>query len=609
MTNRGLRCPLNGAGLKIITRGGQVEEMEAFVSRVVNNQLRGQMKSKDALHNYARNLMKGKNPKGLTIEWDDLMVELLDAKWIEGATLPDSVKKSIRKKSDEIEAEKKKAANPVSKNDKGHGKHIGMSKLAALQAKLKAGDLSAGGAGAGAEEEVEAKDPQADRKKAAFDAALKKLLSVLSKDLGGKVSMSELSKVSFMGNVNPKIRFLAEPGEYSDILNDRFGKKYEVGELERITMILKKVVELRKQESAKKDKAKKQKPKQEKAAAQPVRNDKRAEFDNVLKTCLGVLSKELGGKVTISELTKASPMGQINPRIRFLLKPGEYSDLLNSEFGPGLEVSELRRIAITLKKVVQIRKNSPRLAPRDSPKIPKIDKPTVCVVTRNADVIKKRSKALGLKLSDKTIQKLLGTKCTGTKFEDDKALIEVDGEKIWIPDSEVLIKLGAPKSPAQRKPSSDGMKPLKRAPESPRSDKSVRSLEERIRSLERDLVVAEKQKEIYKHELAKLKATSGKASPQSAPIDKNAISLISSAEFEQKVKNYPNSASKALIVPSGSTKGMEKVNIFVYLDDDSKPAVSFETSHPDANLAKDLACTIALNYLQKHAAYRRHFKN
>merc|ERR1719300_1385358 len=135
------------------------------------------MKSKDALKKYAKNLMKGKNPKGLTIDWDDLMVELLDAKWIEGATLPESVKKSIRKKSDEIEAEKKKAAKPVSRNDKGHGKSIGMSKLAALQAKLKAGDLSAGGAGAGGEEEVEAKDPQVDRKKAAFHAALKKLLS------------------------------------------------------------------------------------------------------------------------------------------------------------------------------------------------------------------------------------------------------------------------------------------------------------------------------------------------------------------------------------------------------------------------------------------------
>jgi len=428
---------------------------------------------------------------------------------------------------------------------------------------------------------------------------------VLSKDLGGKVSMSELSKVSFMGNVNPKIRFLTEPGEYSDILNNRFGPKYEVGELERITMILKKVVELRKQDSAKKDK-----PKQEKSVAQPSRNDKkRAEFDNVLKTCLSVLSKELGGKVTISELTKASPMGSINPRIRFLLKPGEYSDLLNSEFGPGLEVSELRRIAITLKKVVQIRKNSPRTAPKESPKVPKMDKPTVCVVTRNADLFRKRCKALGLKVPEKTIKKILGTKCTGTQFEDDKALIEVDGEKVWVPDSEVLIKLGAPKTPKQRKPSSDGLKPLKRAPESPRSDKSVRSLEERIRSLERDLVVAEKQKEIYKHELAKVKATSGKAAPRKAPIDKNAISLISSAEFEQKVKNYPNSASKALIVPSGSAKGMEKVNIFVYLDDNSKPAISFETSHPEANMAKDLACTIALNYLQKQPAYRRHFKN
>merc|ERR1719300_1718220 len=106
------------------------------------------MKSKDALQKYAKKLMKGKNPKGLTIDWDDLMVELLDAKWIEGATLPESV-----------------------------GKSIGMSKLAALQAKLKAGDLSAGGAGAGGEEEVEAKDPQVDRKKAAFHAALKKLLS------------------------------------------------------------------------------------------------------------------------------------------------------------------------------------------------------------------------------------------------------------------------------------------------------------------------------------------------------------------------------------------------------------------------------------------------
>lgn len=618
MTNRGLRCPLNGAGLKIITRGGNEKEMTAFMSRVVNDALRGQTKSKDKLDRYAKGLLQGENPRGLKINWDDLMVELTQVDWIEGATLPESVKKSIRKKSDEIEAEKLRAKQPESKNDKGHGKIIGMDRLAALQARLKAGDLSGSGAGAAKEEEVA---PKVDRRKVAFDDALKGVLAVL-RELGGKITTAELKKVSTFGRINPRIRFLTQPGEYSDLLNKEFGAKFEVGEIERIKETLKKIVRNRQSAADTAKPAAKSAPKKEVKAAD---NSKRTEFDNVLKTLLGVLSKELGGSITADELTKASPMGNINPRIRFLLKPGEYSDLLNAEFGARLEVSELRRITITLKKISHMRRDAPKKAkpavsapekakPAAS-KPKKAQDPVTCVITRNSDVFKKRCKAVGVTLAEKTVQKLLGTKHIVSQFEDDKAMVELDGKKIWIPDSEVLIKLGAPRkvTPTPRNPpqSNDALKPLKRAPESPRrspgTDKSTRELEEKIRSLERDLVVAEKQKEIYKAELATVKARSGRILSAKTPIDKNTINLISSSDFEEKVKAFPSSSSKLTLIPSTDSNGLEKIHLFLWLEQDAKPTFSFETVYPDATIAEDLACTTAYARLKKHPVYRKHF--
>jgi uncharacterized membrane protein len=608
MTNRGLRCPLNGAGLKIITRGGNEKEMITFMSRVVNDALRGQAKSKDKLNRFVKGLLQGESPRGLTIDWNDLMIELTQVDWIEGATLPENIKKSIRKKSDEIEAEKLRAKQPESKNDKGHGKVIGMDRLAALQARLKAGDLSGPGAGAAKEEEVA---PKVDKRKVAFDDALKGVLEVL-RELGGKITTAELQKVSTFGRINPRIRFLTQPGEYSDLLNQEFGAKYEVGEIERVKETLKKIVRNRKSAANTAKSAAKSTPKKEVKAAD---NSKRTEFDNVLKTLLGVLSKELGGSITADELSKASPMGNINPRVRFLLKPGEYSDLLNAEFGGRLEVSELRRLTITLKKISHMRRDAPKKAKPTASKPKKAQNPMTCVITRNIDVFKKRCKAVGVTLPEKTVQKLLGTKHIVSQFEDDKAMVELDGKKIWVPDSEVLIKLGAPRkvTPTPRNPtqSNDALKPLKRAPESPKrspgADKSTRVLEEKIRSLERDLVVAEKQKEIYKAELATVKARSGRISSTKAPNDKNTINLISSSDFEQKVKAFPSSSSKLTLIPSTDSNGLEKIHLFLWLEQDAKPTFSFETVYPDATIAEDLACTTAYERLKKHRVYRKHF--
>lgn len=605
MTNRGLKCPLNGAGLKIISRGSNVEELTAFISRVVEDLLKGKTTSKDALYKYAKVLLQGEHPKGLTIDWDDFMIEVSQRKWVEGATLPETLKKSLRKKSDETEAVKERATQAPSKSDKGHGATLNRERMAAIRAKLKAGDLTTGaGSGAdGAKEEiVQSKD---DKRKAAFDSALKSVLSTLSKELGGKISESELTKASRFGRVNPRIRFLTKPGEYSDLFNNEFGPKFEAGELERVNDTLKKIARNRK--SVSKPKAStSSKPK----ASKEVDAKQRKDFDSALKTLLSVLSKDLGGKLEEEELSKASPMGRINPRIRFLLKPGEYSDLLNTEFGVRLETGELRRIVITLKKVAQLRKNTPKKSQEKKAKSPQ--KPMTCVITRNADVFRNRCKAVGVKVSESQMQKLLGSKHVVSQFEDDKALVKCGSESIWVPDSEVLIKLGAPRKAATPSKSStstsDALKPLKRAPESPRSNKSTKTLEDKIGSLERDLVIAEKQKEIYRNELATLKARSGKIQPsKAASNEKNSIALISKAEFEQKVNSFPRSVSKLMVVPCNDANGMEKVHLFVYLDSEAKPALSFEMVHPDAKTVQDLACTIALKRLQEHPVFRKHF--
>jgi len=479
--------------------------------------------------------------------------------------------------------------------------------MAAIRAKLKAGDLTTGaGSGAdGAKEEiVQSKD---DKRKAAFDSALKSVLSTVSKELGGKISESELTKASRFGRVNPRIRFLTKPGEYSDLFNNEFGPKFEAGELERVNDTLKKIARNRK--SVSKPKAStSSKPK----ASKEVDAKQRKDFDSVLKTLLSVLSKDLGGKLEEEELSKASPMGRINPRIRFLLKPGEYSDLLNSEFGVRLETGELRRIVMTLKKVAQLRK-SRSLARTSLPKAKSPQKPMTCVITRNADVFRNRCKAVGVKVSESQMQKLLGSKHVVSQFEDDKALVKCGSESIWVPDSEVLIKLGAPRKAATPSKSptstSDSLKPLKRTPESPRSNKSTQTLEDKIRSLERDLVIAEKQKEIYRNELATLKVRSGKIQPsKAASNEKNSrIALISKADFEQKVNSFPNSVSKLMVVPTDDANGMEKVHLFVYLDSEAKPALSFEMVHPGAKTVQDLACTIALKRLQEHPVFRKHF--
>lgn len=68
--------------------------------------------------------------------------------------------------------------------------------------------------------------------------------------------------------------------------------------------------------------------------------------------------RELGGKITTAELKKVSTFGRINPRIRFLTQPGEYSDLLNKEFGAKFEVGEIERIKETLKKIVRNRQSA-----------------------------------------------------------------------------------------------------------------------------------------------------------------------------------------------------------------------------------------------------------
>jgi len=503
--NRGSRCPLNGGGLKILARGGTKEEMATFMGRVVTNVTKGKVSDEAKLQKYASDLLKGDKPKGLTIDWDDLIVELTQVAWIEGATVPETTKKNIRKKSDEIDAAKERKERLKQENEPARGITIDTDRLAAIQAKLRAGKLTA--------------DNDDQKEEEPAPAKPKKTL--------------------------------------------------------------------------------------------PKRNLEQERFDKAMQTLLKVWTEELGGKITRDEL------GLSNKRILFLVRPGEYSELLNREFGPKKETSELEKVTTTLRRIAQDRKKAESAS---------VEKVTV-VVTRNKKLFLQRCQQVGVTIPEKLVSQILGSKHSVQHFKDDKALITVGTHEMWIPDSEILIRLGtrrAPAKPTTSKPNEPlklvkkAFEPIskevprtKRAPEVSRpkvTESNKQSLEDRVRALERSLVIAEKQKELYKQELAQLKSKSpSKTSKTYSENSNNSLALVSVEEFQAKVRAYPSSASKLELICSNHCRGMERISLFLWLNDEKRPVLSYDTVHPSSDVGKALACTLAMKYLQSHTVFRSHF--
>lgn len=160
-----------------------------------------------------------------------------------------------------------------------------------------------------------------------FNRAMSQLLSVFTKELGGKVTVKEIEAM-------PRIGFLAIPGkEYSDRLVREFFPRRETREIMRATAFLKSIVEERKS-----------------PAPKPSGKFSLSEFTSAMSECLKIFTEELGGRATMAELGS-------NARLKMFTMTGvEQSDMLYKEFYPGRETAELQRTAVVLKGIVAKRK-------------------------------------------------------------------------------------------------------------------------------------------------------------------------------------------------------------------------------------------------------------
>ena len=73
------------------------------------------------------------------------------------------------------------------------------------------------------------------------------------------------------------------------------------------------------------------------------------------------------------------------------------------------------------------------------------------------------------------------------------------------------------------------------------------------------------------------------------------------------MKSYPAGAGRLELVTSFGSRDLSKVNLFLYLEHADKPTLAFSMCATDNQMAKDLACTIALSKLKEIYPFRNHF--
>lgn len=620
MADWGARAPLNKSGMNIVLRNGNKDDTATFMKRVVKDVLTGSVKNTTSFDSFVdRACSNGVSKQS----WEDLLVELSGVNWLQNCTLPKSVAEKIQKDKDQKEAK----AKHVSK-----GVMLTGDKLAAIQAKLRGEETK------NEEEEVEGQqDTPTDPD---FSVVLKDILAVYVKELKNTISLQEL------GLKFSQFQFLTTKCEVSDEFYSKF--RNNVAPMRELCTHLKQVVEKRKEKATKR--------KSRNVVKKTVDKDLEGEFSEALSGVLKVFKEQLGGHLTKAEL------GGANPRLDFLCEANvEYSDKLYSEFHPDLETSELNRASMLLKIIAGRRKARAKKQPakkkefqrektpeRKTPAKVEVSAKTVellksaieqdisepeecdpvnCIITRNQDNFKAHCKKEGLTIDDEIVKKLMGTRHTVTMFNGDTCKITVDGKDIWIPSKdEVLMKIKTKKKPAKRAPEKKEPAPVekepvvapvkakvqpkiqpKRNPEKSKmssDSKEVARLQSRVQELERELKVVEKQKELYQISLANLKART----PSKMTTSRDGVlEIISEADFSRKVRNFPRSNSRVLLVPSMDANGLHKVNLFVWLEANDKPTLNFDIVSTTGQHARDLACTIANRKLGLMAQYKSHF--
>jgi len=138
MANRGKTCPLNEGGLRLLSNAGNAEDLTDWLERVITEDLQGTVKNAMFLKPYSRKLC---GEVGHSQSYEQLLVDLSQAGWIEGARVSASAKAALKKQvnavAEEVQNEKevkvKKVAESTSTNVK---LNISADKIADLQKRL-----------------------------------------------------------------------------------------------------------------------------------------------------------------------------------------------------------------------------------------------------------------------------------------------------------------------------------------------------------------------------------------------------------------------------------------------------------------------------------------
>jgi len=254
-----------------------------------------------------------------------------------------------------------------------------------------------------------------------------------------------------------------------------------------------------------------------------------------------------------------------------------------------------------------------------------LDVAVQCIVTKNMKTFQTKCDELGLNLSDATVQLLVGKKFPVTKFKPNQACVVVNGKETWIPDTRGILIKKRPRK-IQEKPETPPMKqlkfqiektaarvpeektPAKRTPEKVTTDRT-KDLEKQIKSLQNEVSLLEKQKDLYRIDLEKeriRRRTLEQTTVQ--PEEKSGFNMMSEREFSNFVKTYPRGPKKMLLIPTTGSFGMAEVHLYLWLENPETPTLTLRQSGVDLQMAKDLACTIAFQKLCDVSPYRNHFR-
>jgi len=268
---------------------------------------------------------------------------------------------------------------------------------------------------------------------------------------------------------------------------------------------------------------------------------------------------------------------------------------------------------------------TPREAAPVKEEIEILDVPVECIVTKNMKTFQTKCDELGLNLSDATFELLVGKKFSVTKFKPSQACVIVNGTEMWIPDTRGILIKKRPRK-IQQKPGTPPMKqlkfqiektaarlseektPAKRTPEEVSTDRT-KDLEKQIKTLQNEVSLLEKQKDLYRTDLEKERIRRRTLEQTTVQAEEKAgFSMMTEREFSNFVKTYPRGPKKMLLIPTTGSCGLAEVHLYLWLENPETPTLTLRQCGVDLQMAKDLACTIAFQKLCDVSPYRNHFR-